>query len=160
MAQSNIRTHIWLIASLMLATLFEVYPLPVETNAWRPQWLLLAVVFWVLRRPLEYGVVMGFFAGLLLDVISGGVPGRYALAMCLCVYVLKLVEPRLRHSTVWHRSILVFLLSLLMGSVIISVDKLVWGLSVASRDLWVPAFCTAFLWLFLTLLLWRLPKPE
>ncbi|MCB1667280.1 MAG: rod shape-determining protein MreD [Porticoccaceae bacterium] len=160
MSQTRIPVNFWVLCSLVLGLLMEIYPWSVFDYSWQPQWLLLVVVFWVLCRPSEYGVVLGFFAGLLLDIVLGGVMGRYALGICLSVYLLKAVQKRFHYATVLHQLALVFVLAVVNSLVTGAIDMWVLDVTASGRSVFLPALLTACLWPLVQLPMRRVVSEE
>ena len=58
----------WMFASVVLAILLALLPLPGLMAPLRPYWLALVVAYWVLENPDRAGLGFAFVAGLLADV--------------------------------------------------------------------------------------------
>lgn len=70
-------------ACLLLATLFELFPLFRLLNGWVAPWLLVMVVFWSLHTPAIAGVGVAWVAGVFLDAASAAPLGTHALIFTL-----------------------------------------------------------------------------
>lgn len=151
---------LWLAGTLLFALVLEVYPWNIFAIGYRPQWLLLVVVFWCLKRPHEHGVMTAFLAGLLLDILIGGLIGRYAISFCVTVFLLKAVQQRLHHSTVAHLSVLVFLLALVNNLVSRMTDQWVSAVSMDTQAVLVSALLTAACWPLVQMPMQRVVRAE
>lgn len=146
MSRVIIPLRLWLFLSLVIALLFEVAPLRPEFNTWRPQWLLLVVFFWSFHREIDYGLVTAFLTGILLDIVLGGVLGRYALTFALCVYLLHGLQTRMHYSTVFHQMLVIFLLAFINITVVNGIDVLLLDGSTMGKSPLYSALVTAGIW--------------
>ncbi|OHV12267.1 rod shape-determining protein MreD [Kushneria phosphatilytica] len=96
---------IW--ASLVLALLLQVMPLPEEWLLWRPDWLGMMLAFWCIVAPQRVGVFYGFIFGLLLDLLEGSPLGQNALLMSLLTWLCLLLYSRLRVYSLWQQAALI-----------------------------------------------------
>ena len=69
--------------SSLVALALAVLPLPNALEAFRPDFLVLVVLYWSIESPRAGGLTLAFMAGLALDVIQGVVLGQHALALTL-----------------------------------------------------------------------------
>jgi rod shape-determining protein MreD len=83
------------LASLVAAFLLHQIPLTGWALALRPDFILVAVLFWALHRPARVGMAWAFGAGLLADFQDGVVFGQHAMAYVLGVYFLGTYRLRL-----------------------------------------------------------------
>ena len=142
-----------LFVALLVALVLQLWPLFGGVAMWRPQFVLLVLVFALIYRPDYYGIATAWLTGLVMDAVSGGVFGRYALALGICAYLLHLFRQRLLHAHVWHQSGLVLLLVALAQLVAMSVN-ITAGMHTSWALVWYPALTSALLWpLFYTLMM-------
>lgn len=93
--------------SLLVALSLEVTPLPAELAAWRPPLLALTAIYWALAYPRRYGLALAWFAGLVLDVLKGGVLGQHALAMSVATWLTLRFHLRIRVFPIWQQTVAV-----------------------------------------------------
>jgi rod shape-determining protein MreD len=145
-------TWIWMWASLVLAIMLRLLPLPQWAVWLRPDWVSLVCVFWIMVPPHRLGVVSAWAIGLLLDVISGSLLGEHALALALVAYLAQHYSLRFVTAPWWHQSLLIF-------GFVISEQLLVWmiqgmqGASVPMSLFWLPALTSMLFWPWLYWLL-------
>lgn len=99
-----------IIVTLLLAAWLEVLPLPEMLDGLRPEWLCLALIYWILALPHRIGVLWGFAIGLFQDVLLGAVLGQHALAYSVVAWITLLAYKRLRVFPPLQQSGVVFLL--------------------------------------------------
>jgi rod shape-determining protein MreD len=77
-----------ILGTLALAVLLEQLPWSGWALALRPDFVLVAVLFWVLHQPARIGFGVAFFLGLLADFQDGAVFGQHAIAYVIGADVL------------------------------------------------------------------------
>lgn len=80
------------IVSVLLALLFSIMPLAEPMLLWRPEWLLLVVIFWALHAPRWIGVWMALWLGLLLDIVMGTPLALHATGMVVAVHLAGMTQ--------------------------------------------------------------------
>ena len=99
-----------ILITLLVCAWLEVVPLPDTIEYLRPEWLVLAMIYWTIALPHRIGVVWGALVGLFQDVLIGSPLGQHALAMTLVVYISQSVYKRLRVFPPLQQSAVVFML--------------------------------------------------
>ena len=84
-----------ILGTLALAVLLEQLPWAGWALALRPDFVLVAVLFWVLHQPARTGFATAFFLGLLADFQDGAVFGQHAIAYAIGVYLVLFLRLRL-----------------------------------------------------------------
>lgn len=90
--------------TLLIALSLEVTPMPAHLASWRPPWLALTAIYWALAYPRRYGLALAWLAGLVLDVLKGGVLGQHALAMTVATWIVLRFHLRLRVFPIWQQT--------------------------------------------------------
>ncbi len=149
---------LWVIAlTLLVALWLSVLPLPDWALWWRPAWVAMVVLYWVLALPQRFGVGMAWLSGLLLDIVSGAQLGQNALALAILAYIVLLLYQRLRMFTRSQQAGLVFVLvglNQLLGHWVQSLS----GTVASNLYFLLPALVSALLWPWLFELLRRLRR--
>jgi rod shape-determining protein MreD len=84
-----------ILGTLVLAVLLEQLPWGGWALALRPDFVLVAVLFWALHQPARTGFATAFFLGLLSDFQDGAVFGQHAIAYAIGVYLVLFLRLRL-----------------------------------------------------------------
>lgn len=136
----------WPVLLTLLAALsLEVTPMPAEIAAWRPPWLALTVIYWALAYPRRYGLALAWLAGLVLDMLKGGVLGQHALAMTVATWIALRFHLRLRVFPIWQQTTAVAVLIALHQFLVFWVD----GVTVGAELSWqraTPTFAAIIAW--------------
>ena len=137
----------WVIPlSFFAALCLDVMPLGPVWTGWAPDWVSLVLVYWCLAVPLHIGVGVGWLVGLLLDLATFGLIGRFALTKALIAYLAQRFSLRVRTFPVWQQSCAVFLL-LGVEALILTLMALIMGEMEAGRPgRWVAVLAAALLW--------------
>jgi rod shape-determining protein MreD len=102
----------WFIpVSLLLAFLWQAWPLSAEIRHYSPDIILLTTLYWTLRKPHSIGSGSAFLIGLFRDALEGNLLGQHALAMIAVSYCVQLFHLHLRMLAVWQQSLAVCLLA-------------------------------------------------
>lgn len=138
--------------SLLVALSLEVAPLPPELAAWRPPWLALVAIYWVLAYPRRYGLALAWVSGLMLDVLKGGVLGQNALAMTVAVWIALHFHLRLRVFPAWQQAMAVTVMVLAHQFLVLWVDGITADASLGWQRV-TPVVAAAIAWPLLSGLL-------
>lgn len=131
--------------SFFLAFVLAVLPLPQGLSYWRPEFVTMVLVFWVLNAPNLVGIWFAFFIGLMVDVLFATPFGVHALVLSMVAWMSRLSWRWLTVFSVWQTSGLVLVLvfaSLLVKHVLLGIV----ALPPDSMLYWLPALTSALLW--------------
>ncbi len=96
--------------SLCVAMTLMILPLPDWARPFRPQWVTLILIYWVLALPHGIGVGVGFLVGIAVDVLTGTLLGQHALSFSVVAYATVKLHQRVRVFPLWQQSLVVLLL--------------------------------------------------
>ena len=99
-----------ILLTMVLAAWVSMLPWPDRISFFRPEWLALVPIYWVIALPHRIGVFWGFFAGLFQDVLVGAVLGQHALAFAIVAWLAQAAYKRLRVFPPLQQSLVIFLL--------------------------------------------------
>lgn len=136
-----------LLLSALVALILTALPLPPWADMVRPQFLVLAVLYWSINAPRTGGIAFGFFAGLMLDVFQGPVLGEHALALSLITYIVVREHQRIRSKPAFQQALMVFAALVAYEVVLFAIDG--WtGHPITSPLRWVHTVTGALIWPF------------
>ncbi len=136
----------------MCALALAIIPLPSLISAFRPDWVVLVMIYWSLMTPGRLGLFSAFFLGLLLDTLSGALLGQHALALLVVSYVVQRFHLRIRVFPIWQMSMTVLALLAIYQFLLFWVDGVA-GRTVTTAERWAPVMIGAALWPLILLLL-------
>jgi len=132
-------------ASFVMALVLTALPVPDWASAWRPAWVALVLIYWCMAVPGRIGVVVGWFSGLFLDVLTGTLLGQHALALGVVAYITHKSYRRVRVLPPWHQAITVFGLVLIYQILILWITG-IQGNPVAASAYWASPLVSMLLW--------------
>ncbi len=139
-------------ATLLVALLLTLLPVPDWAAAYRPPWAPLTLLYWVVALPQRVGVFSGFAVGILLDVIAGNLLGQHALSLSVMAYLAAQLHRRIRLFPMLQQTLSVWMLLL--------VERLIflWLLGATGQPIPTPIYWATTLtglllwpWLFVVL---------
>ncbi len=140
------------LASLLLALVLEVAPMPEALQGWRPLWLALTVAYWALELPSGLRFMLAWLAGLMQDILYGSLLGLHALFLIMVVFAILRFQRRLRMFPVWQQAFFLTLIFMFGQMVLFWLDVLT-GSAKLFVQYMVPALISGLLWPWFYLIL-------
>lgn len=144
--------HMIVIAlTLLSAFVLTILPLPKWIVWWRPMWVFMVLLFWMIMEPDYVGVGVSFIVGLWVDLLLGTLLGQHALLFSIVAYFALTFQIQIRNFPLWQQTIVV----LSLGFLILLLQCLVLGIIGQSTNgrYWLPVLSTALFWPWLYFLL-------
>lgn len=88
-----------IIISVIVASALVVYPLSYSVSGWRPQFMLMVMLFWVLCQPTWCGVWFAFSTGIFLDLLMDAPLGLNALSFIIVAFMARFLTRERRILT-------------------------------------------------------------
>ena len=131
--------------TLFLALLLQLLPWSGFMLHIKPDFLLLVLLFWLLRAPQICNIGVAWTAGVFMDLINGDLFGVNALAYALTAFLAVMYQRRLILFTVLQQSGYVFLL-LFVNQIILLLLKTFTGSEYFGWTYFVPSISGILLW--------------
>ena len=106
-------------ASLVVALILMILPLPDWAQMYRPNWIALVLIYWSMALPNRVGLWFAFFCGIILDTSLGTLLGQHALGLVVVVFFNLNFYQRIRVLALAQQAIYVFAL-LLINQVVVA----------------------------------------
>ena len=106
-------------ASLVVALILMILPLPDWAQIYRPNWMALMLIYWSMALPNRVGLWFAFFSGIVLDASLGTLLGQHALALVVVVFFNLNFYQRIRVLALAQQAVYVFAL-LLINQVVVA----------------------------------------
>lgn len=135
----------FIVVSIFLAVLLMLVSLPEVISWYRPNWVLMVLIFWTMVLPHRVGVLSAWCTGLLLDLLYGGLLGQQAFLFAVVIYVVYKMQRRLIVFPVWQQAlwvgVLVFFYQL-FNFWFLALD----GAMPYTWRYWLPVLTAALFW--------------
>ncbi|MCY4356781.1 MAG: rod shape-determining protein MreD [Gammaproteobacteria bacterium] len=102
----------WVIfLSFIIAYLLAIVPLPDWARPYRPEWISMVLLYWVMALPYRVGIGTAWLVGIIHDVLEGSMLGLNSLGLLLIAYVTMTLHLRLRMFSAMQQAGLVLALT-------------------------------------------------
>jgi len=153
--ESRLLVYVTALAGLLLTLL----PLPSFLGVIRPPFLVVVILYWSTMTPRAGGILIGFLAGMTLDLLQGTQLGEHALALSFVTYLAVRLHLLTRAKPIFEQSLFALIALLLYETLLWAIDG--WsGHPLNSVLRWLPALTGAAIWPVTVGLLGRTHTPR
>ncbi len=99
-----------ILLTFIISLIITLIPLPDMVRPFRPPWYTLVLIYWAMAHPEKIGVGSGWMLGLIVDVMTGSLPGQHALTLSLVAYIVVKTHTQIRVFPLWQQSVAVMIL--------------------------------------------------
>lgn len=153
----RINSHRAVYISLLAAIILQLLPWSGFWVQIKPDFVLLVLLYWMLRAPHLCNIGTAWAAGLMMDLLNGDLFGQTALAYALTAFVAVVYQKRLILFTVLQQSGYVFML-LLINQITLIVLKLFMDSKQFSLLYFVSCLSSILLWHLVVNARWGIVK--
>ncbi|MCX7627864.1 MAG: rod shape-determining protein MreD [Methylophilaceae bacterium] len=132
-------------ASLTGALLLYLLPWAGFGLMLRPDFVLLVLIYWLMRAPHMCNIGTAWLMGLLVDLANGDLFGQHALAYVLVAFLAVHYQKRTTLFNQWQQGGYVFLL-LLISQIVLLMLELFGGADVPGWDYFLPSVVGVLSW--------------
>jgi rod shape-determining protein MreD len=134
-----------ILGTFIIALMLSQIPLPTFLEWWRPEFVALFVIYWIMALPQRFGVGSAWILGFMLDSLKGSTLGINAIALTIIAFSTLMLHKRMRMYPLWQQAFVVFIL--------ITINQLIFywfqaftGTTEGNFNFLLPAFVSAVLW--------------
>ena len=138
--------------TLLIALMATIIPMPLSVDAFRPDWVLIVLMYWCMALPGRVNIITAWVMGFLLDVLLGSVLGVHAAAMAVAVYIVAENYQKIRNFSVWQQSLIIGVLAALYHLVVFWLQRFLIDVVFLTSYLY-PVLTCIVLWPWVFLLL-------
>ncbi|MDO6463711.1 rod shape-determining protein MreD [Pseudoalteromonas carrageenovora] len=142
--------------SIFFALIMALMPLPFSFEPFRPDWVLLVLMYWSLAVPHRLNIGTAWVVGLLIDLASGSPLGVNSLTFSVCIFVTASNFQKIRNFSLWQQSLLIGLFLTLYHLMQFWLNHFLLGVYFNPQYLWpVVTGMVSWFWVFLLLRKYR-----
>ena len=141
-----------IVFTFIVALLLTIVPLPEWARYARPDWVGLVLIYWCLALPDRVGVITGWFAGLLVDLVTGTILGQHALSLTIVAYLTQRLHLRIRLFPLLQQAFTVMVLLILHQLLALWISRII-GRPGVPWYFWTPSLLGMLLWPIIHVLL-------
>lgn len=146
-----------ILLTLLLALIATIIPMPLSVDAFRPDWVIVVLVYWCLACPSRVNVITAWVIGFLLDVLLGSVLGIHAASLAISVFIIIENFQKIRNFSIWQQALIVGLVTALYHLLVFWMQRFLFDAVFLSSYIY-PAITTTILWPWAFLLLRRIRR--
>lgn len=145
MAEHQSGGFLIIIGTVIIGFVLSQIPLPHMLVWFRPEWVAMLVIYWVMALPHRFGIGMAWVTGMALDVLKGSVLGMNALSLTVVAFLTLLLYKRLRMYPLWQQAMMVLVL-VGMNQLVFRWIQSLSGTTSDSLIFLMPAIVSSILW--------------
>jgi rod shape-determining protein MreD len=143
--------------TLLIALMASIMPMPLNADAFRPDWVLIVLIYWCMALPGRVNIITAWVMGFLLDVLLGSVLGVHAAAMSISIYIITRNHQKIRNFSIWQQALITGVLSALYHLVVFWLQRFLIDVVFLTSYLY-PVITTIVLWPWVFYLLRRVRR--
>lgn len=138
--------------SVFLALVMNLMPLPISLEVFRPDWVLLVLMYWSIALPHRINIGSAWLVGVIIDLATGTPLGVHSLTYSITIYITTSNYQRLRNYSVWQQALVIIFFLALHQLLQFWLHHFLQDVYFSPQYLW-PALTGALCWPWLFLLL-------
>ncbi|MBL0711031.1 MAG: rod shape-determining protein MreD [Colwellia sp.] len=146
-----------IIFTLLIALMASIMPLPLSVDTFRPDWVLIVLIYWTMALPGRVNIITAWFMGFLLDVLLGSVLGVHAAAMALAIYIVADNFQKIRNFSVGQQVLIAGVVAALYHLIVFWLQRLLIDVVFLTSYLY-PVITSMVLWPWMFLLLRKIRR--
>jgi rod shape-determining protein MreD len=139
-------------ATFAISIMLMLIPLPDWLRPFRPEWLILTVIYWNMALSKNVGIGVAWGLGLCADVVQGVLLGQHALGFAITAYIAIRFHQRVRNYPLYQQALFVGMILLPYMSISLWVLGIL-GEAPRSWLYWAPVLTSVFVWPLVYLML-------
>lgn len=154
---SRFGQRVIILLALLTGLILAVMPMSAGLAAWRPEWALMVLLYWVLALPHRVNIGTCFIIGLAMDILLGSTLGIHAAAYSVVGYMLANHYKRIRNFSLSQQALFLLVLVMVERAIVFLVEYYVNNASV-QLYFFLPAISSAIIWPWLFLLMRKIRR--
>lgn len=149
----TLRDYLTIAACFFIAFILAVLPFPEWAERFRPDWVGLVLIYWCIATPTKVTVGIGWFVGLILDVLlDSPLLGQLALTYALLAFLAVKLHLRMRMYPRWQQAVVILILLIVIQFIIIWL-RIMLSQPAKFTNFWVSVLISMLMWPWMFVLL-------
>ncbi|WOE32801.1 MULTISPECIES: rod shape-determining protein MreD [unclassified Acinetobacter] len=146
-----------IIISVVIASVLTVYPLSYAISGWRPCFMFMVVLFWIMGQPTWCGVWFAFTTGLFTDLLIDAPLGMNALSFVVITFIARYLT-RERYIMTFNNLWVITILALIAYLMLTFLMQVMGGIAFVYTRHGQPLLSSILVWPVMYYLLkkWRI----
>ena len=140
------------LVTIIGALMLTILPLPAVAEPFRPDWLALVLIFWVMMSPRHVSIGSAWLAGLVLDAAQGTLLGQHALALSTVAFITARFHLQMRVFPLSQMTATVFAMLSLYQFLLFWINGVA-DVTAPAISYWAPVITGTIVWPVLSVLL-------
>ena len=136
-----------LLVTYIIALTLMVMPMPATFDVFRPDWVTLVMLYWIIALPHRVSIGTALILGVLSDVLLGSIVGVHALGMVVVAYLAARNFQRLRNFALIQQAVVIAVLILLKRFIVFEANVFLHDAEFTLSYFW-PVLTSAVFWLW------------
>ncbi len=130
-----------IIITLAIAMILMIVPIPDQVKLFRPEFVLMVLIYWAISLPHKVSIGSAWIAGVLMDSLIVGPLGIMAFSYTLVIFFTSHFHLRIRQYPVWQQALTISTLVLAVHIIAtaVSPQAINWHIS-------LPAVSSMLIW--------------
>ena len=142
---TSVKSVSLLFGTILFATVIQLLPLSGYYFVWRPNFLFLVTIGWIIFRPNYWGIGFAAVLGLFADMVFRSPVGLYVLVFGVIASLPLILSRWLVYFTIVHRCVFVFILVIIFELLENAIFGL-WGTPTDHRSIPIRALLSGLIW--------------
>ena len=142
---TSVKSVSLLFGTILFATVIQLLPLSGYYFLWRPNFLFLVTIGWIIFRPNYWGIGFAAVLGLFADMVFRSPVGLYVLVFGVIASLPLILSRWLVYFTIVHRCVFVFILVIIFELLENAIFGL-WGTPTDYRSIAIKALLSGLIW--------------
>lgn len=138
--------------TLLLSLIVSIMPMPLSIDMFRPDWVLVVLIYWGIALPMRVNVITAAVMGFFLDVLLGATLGVHTTAMAIAIYIAVVNYQKIRNFSLWQQSLIIGVLAALYHLLVFWLQRFLTDIVFLPSYLY-PVISSIVIWPWLFLLL-------
>ncbi|RUO66110.1 rod shape-determining protein MreD [Pseudidiomarina planktonica] len=141
-----------LLVTYLLALVLMVMPMPAALDPFRPDWLALVLLYWMIALPHRVSMGTALVLGVVSDILLGSTFGIHATGLIVMGYFASRHFQKIRNFSLSQQALIVAILILLKRTIVFQVEHFLNDAQFMASYM-LPVITSAIIWPWLFLLL-------